>query len=117
MPLLMQFLLLWGIDMEKRTESILSTIFSIVAGILGALCLLLFVLKTKNIISNSECQFEVKILLSMIALLAWVFSMVTKKAPYRGGLADKKENVVEYYIMTFIWFSAFIFFAVMALKR
>jgi hypothetical protein len=113
----MQFLLRWGIDMEKRTESILSTAFSIIVGLLGAICLLLFVLKSKNVITNSECQFLVKSLLSAIALLAWVFSIVTKKAPYRGGLADKNENLIEYYIMTFIWFSAFIFFAFMALKK
>ena len=103
--------------MEKRTEDVLSTALSIVVGCLLALSLLLFFLSSKNIISYYDCQFFVKIVLSIGALLAWLFSLITKKSPYRGGLADKNENAVEYYVMTTIWFIAFLFFAIMAVKR
>jgi len=103
--------------MEKRTVDILSTILSIVVGVLFTLSLLLFFLSSRNVISKPDCQFLVKAILSLAAFLAGLFSVATKKAPYRGGLADKSENAGEYYIMTTIWFAVCIYFAIMAFRR
>lgn len=99
---------------EKKDK--LSTVLSAWEILLGALAILVLVLENKGVIEKEKSQFVAEVLLSVIALSAGVFSIYTKSAPYRGGVADKEENPFSYYFMTAIWILAFIFFSVMALR-
>lgn len=85
--------------------------------LLGALAILALVLEGKGVIEKHTSQFVATSLLSVVALSAGVFSIYTKSAPYRGGVANKEENPFSFYAMTAIWFLAFIFFGVMALRN
>lgn len=94
-----------------------AVILSAIVISLGGVSLLLFWLSSKDVISREASQYAVKMILSLISLVFAIFSVVTKKAPYRCGLADKNVDPVEYYLMTALWFVASFVFGLMAIKN